>query len=168
MFEFLFNHWPIVFVASAIFIAWGFAKLMLDETKLPYQKRASLLTSSQLSFYKALREAVDGAWAIESTVPISDLIEVVPEAPRRQAWQGRIPGKQFDFLLCAHDTMEPQLAIELQEPAEEPSEPSPADRFVDRVLADAGLSLLRIDIQASYDSGQVRKAIAESLKSDNA
>ncbi|MFO7903456.1 MAG: DUF2726 domain-containing protein [Planctomycetota bacterium] len=163
MFEFLFNHWPIVFVASATFIAWGFAKLMLDEEKMPYQKRPNLLTDSQLAFYQALREAVNGDWAIQSRVRMSDLLQVEPKAAKFQTWQNRISGQDIDFLLCEQDTLQAKLAIKLDEPPQEDSKRGDRDRFVDHAFGDAGLPLLRIDIQASYDAGGLRKSIDEQL-----
>ncbi|MFW6170486.1 MAG: DUF2726 domain-containing protein [Planctomycetota bacterium] len=163
MFEFLFNHWPIVFVASATFIAWGFAKLLLDEEKMPYQKRPSLLTDSQLSFYKALHEAVNGDWAIQSRVRLSDLLHVEPNVSKAQTWQNRIAGRDIDFILCDQDTLQAKLAIKLDDPPEEESERSRGDRFVDQAFNDAGLPLLRIDIQASYDAGGLRKSIDQQL-----
>lgn len=163
MFEFLFNHWPIVFLASATFIAWGFAKLMLDEEKLPYQKRPSWLTDPQLSFYGALREAVNGEWAIQSRVRVSDVLQVEPKARKFQTWQNRISGHDIDFLLCDQETLQAKLAIKLDALPEEESAGEHRDRFLDHALDDAGLPLLRIDIQASYDAGGLRKRIDEQL-----
>ena len=109
MLDFIFNNWPIIFLVSAVLIAWCFAKLMLGDEKLPYQKRGSLLTQSELAFYKALQQAVDGKWAIQAMVRLADLLNVVPDTPKPQSWQNRIHAKHVDFLLCDHGTMEAKL-----------------------------------------------------------
>lgn len=163
MFEFLFNHWSTLFVAAVVFIAWVFAKLMLGDDKMPYRKRASLLTSSELSFYKALNKAVDGRWAIQWMVRIADLLQVAPETPRSQTWDNRIQGERVDFLLCDHETMEPKLAVELVDKPEDESERKDPDQFVPQAFADAGFPLVRIDEQSDYDETALRKVIDEQL-----
>jgi very-short-patch-repair endonuclease len=163
MSDFIFNNWPIIFVVTALLIAWSFAKLMLGDVRLPYEKRTSLLTESELAFYKALQQAVDGRWSIQSMVRLADLIRVVPDTPKFQAWQNRIHAKHVDFLLCDHGTMEAKLAVELDDKTHQRPDRVQRDRFVNQALADAGLPLLRIETQPGYDSGELRKAIEERL-----
>ncbi len=164
MLDFIYNNWPIVFLVSAVLVAWAFAKLVLGNQKMPYQKRTSLLTNSELAFYRALNEAVDGQWAIQSMVRMADLIRVVPKTPKYQAWQNRIHAKHIDFLLCDHGTMEAKLAVELDDKSHARPDRVDRDRFVNQALADAGLPLLRIDVQPEYDSGNLRKTIEEHCK----
>ncbi len=163
MSDLIFDNWPIVFLFVAVFVAWVFAKLVLGNEKLPYQKRSSLLTQSELAFYKALQEAVDGQWAIQAMVRMADLIQVRPETPKFQSWQNRIHAKHIDFLLCDRGTMEAKLAVELDDDTHKRADRITRDRFVNRALADAGLPLLRIDVKEGYDKGELRKSIDELL-----
>ncbi len=163
MFDLVFNNWPIIFLLVAVLIAWTFAKLILGNEKMPYQKRTSLLTQSELAFYTALREAVDGQWTIQAMVRLADLIQVRPETPKFQSWQNRIHAKHIDFLLCDHGTMEAKLAVELDDATHKRPDRMTRDRFVNQALADAGLPLLRIDVKEGYDKGEIRKSIDELL-----
>jgi very-short-patch-repair endonuclease len=163
MSDMIFNNWPIIFLCVAIFVAWVFAKLVLGNEKLPYQKRSSLLTQSELAFYRALQEAVDGQWAIQAMVRMADLIQVRPETPKFQSWQNRIHAKHIDFLLCDRGTMEAKLAVELDDNTHKRPDRATRDRFVNKALADAGLPLLRIDVKEGYDKGELRKSIDELM-----
>ncbi len=163
MFDLIFENWPIIFLIVALSIAWIFAKLVLGDEKLPYQKRASLLTQSELKFYQVLRDAVDGQWAIQAMVRMADLIQVCPETPKFQSWQNRIHAKHIDFLLCDHGTMEAKLAVELDDATHQRADRIARDRFVNQALSDAGLPLLRVDVKDGYDKGVLRKSIDELL-----
>ena len=163
MLEFIVNNWPLVFLVGALLIAWVFAKLMLGSDRMPYEKRASLLTKSELAFYKALDAAVDGEWEIQSMVRMADLIRVVPETKKFQAWQNRIHAKHIDFLLCDRSTMEAKLAVELDDRSHQRPDRINRDRFVNRALADAGLPLLRIEVQPAYDAWELRKSIDDRM-----
>ena len=166
MFDILLEHWPVVFVTATALLAWILAKLVLGDHKLPYEKRASLLTQSELAFYRALSQAVDGHWSIHAMVRLADLIQVRPKTPKFQSWQNRIHAKHVDFLLCDHGTMEAKLALELDDKTHERPDRQDRDQFVDQALADAGLPLLRIDVGESYDPAILRNSIDERLTPD--
>jgi very-short-patch-repair endonuclease len=166
MFDILLEHWPVIFVTATALLAWILAKLVLGDHKLPYEKRASLLTQSELAFYRALSQAVDGHWSIHAMVRLADLIQVRPKTPKFQSWQNRIHAKHVDFLLCDHGTMEAKLALELDDKTHERPDRQDRDQFVDQALADAGLPLLRIDVGESYDPAALRKSIDERLTPD--
>jgi very-short-patch-repair endonuclease len=163
MFEFVFEHWPVFFVATAVLVAWVFAKLLLGNEKMPYEKRSSLLTHAELAFYRALHEAVGGQWSIHTMVRMADLIQVRPKTPKFQAWQNRILAKHVDFLLCDQGTMEAKMALELDDQSHQRPDRQLRDKFVNQALADAGLPLLRVDVGESYDPAALRKSIEERL-----
>ncbi len=163
MVNFLYNNWPVLFLTGAVLIALVLAKLILGNEKMPYQKRASLLTKSEFDFFKALDKAVDGKWAIQSMVRMADLIRVAPKTPKFQSWQNRIHAKHIDFLLCDHGSMEVKLAVELDDKSHQRADRINRDRFVNQALADAGLPLMRIDVQDHYDATKLRKSIDEHL-----
>lgn len=162
MSQLIFEHWAVVFLLMAVAITWLSAKLLLADDRLPYQKRPSLLTDSELAFYRVLHEAVDGQWAIHTMVRLADLIQVRPQTPKSQTWQSRLQARHVDFLLCDRSTLEAKLALELDD-AQPPPDRQARNQFVTRALADAGLPLMRIDAGPSYDAGQLRKSIDERL-----
>ncbi len=165
MMELLVNHWPVLFVVALAVVAWLLTRLSRPAPKLPYQKRASLLTRSELDFYRVLQEAVHGDWAIQSMVRMADLIRVEPETPKFQSWQNRIHAKHIDFLLCDHGSMEVKLAVELDDKSHQRPDRVDRDQFVDQALADAGLPLLRVNVQEAYDREELRKSIDQFLAS---
>jgi len=163
MFEYLFDHWPVLFVVTTALVAWILAKLAFVDRRLPYEKRPSLLTESELTFYRALSQAVNGQWSIHAMVRLADLIQVRPQTPKFQSWQNRIHAKHIDFLLCDHGSMEAKLALELDDKSHERADRQQRDQFVDQALADAGLPLLRVAVGQSYDPAGLRKSIDERL-----
>lgn len=163
MFPFLVDNWAVVFTILSVLVAWCLAKLVLGHERYPYEKRSSLLTDSELAFYRSLTEAVDGAWSIHAMVRLADLIRVRPKTPKYQAWQNRIHAKHIDFLLCDPGSMEARVAVELDDATHQRSDRKARDQFVNQALADAGVPLIRIDVQSSYDAGHLRKVIDERL-----
>lgn len=163
MTELIFEHWGICFLVLAVALTWLLARLLLADDRLPYEKRPSLLTDSELAFYRVLHDAVGGQWSIHPMVRLADLIQVRPQTPKTQAWQNRLQAKQIDFLLCDRGTLEAKLALELDDVTRRRPDRQVRDPFVNRALADAGVPLLRIDVGPSYDAGQLRKSIDERL-----
>jgi very-short-patch-repair endonuclease len=166
MVEFIFEHWAAFFVTAAVLVAWTLAKLVLGSEKMPYEKRSSLLTQSELAFYRALNEAVGGQWSIHTMVRLADLIQVRPATPQFQSWQNRIHAKHVDFLLCDRGTLEAKLALELDDATHQRPDCKSRDTFVNRALSDVGLPLLRIDVGKTYDPQVLRKSIEERLTID--
>ncbi|MHB8974804.1 MAG: DUF2726 domain-containing protein [Pirellulaceae bacterium] len=166
MVEFIFAHWPAFFVTAVVLVAWTLAQLVLGNEKLPYEKRASILTQSELAFYRALNEAVGGQWSIHAMVRLADLIQVRPTTPKSQSWQNRILAKHVDFLLCDRGTLEAKLALELDDATHQLPARKARDAFVNQALSDAGLPLLRFDVGETYDPQVLRKSIEERLTTD--
>jgi hypothetical protein len=154
------DYWPLLVAIAAVIAAIivGLSALG-DRKRLPYQKRASLLTQSELAFYRVLQEAVDNRWSIHAMVRMADLIRVQPETPKYQAWQNRIHAKHIDFLLCDQGTLEAKLAVELDDRSHQRPDRIQRDKFVNQALSDAGLPLLRVDVQKEYDLEEIRQSI---------
>jgi very-short-patch-repair endonuclease len=158
------DYWPILIAIAAIVAAVLIGLSALgDRKRLPYEKRTSLLTQSELAFYRVLQEAVDGRWAIHTMVRMADLIRVRPETPKFQAWQNRIHAKHIDFLLCDQGTLEAKLALELDDRSHLRPDRARRDLFVNQALSDAGLPLLRVDVQKDYDVEQLRQTISKQI-----
>lgn len=113
----------------------------------PYQygKKQSILTPSELVFYNTLGHAVGHEYRI---VPQAHLSAFIDHEITGQSWKGafaRINGKSVDFLLCNKETMEPVLAIELDDSSHSRPDRKLRDDFVKEVFADAHMPFLRID-----------------------
>jgi very-short-patch-repair endonuclease len=162
MIELLVNHWPVLFVIATI-VAALYISLGLRQKSLPYERRPSLLTKTELAFFRSLQEAVDGQWMIATMVRMADLIRVRADTPKSQSWRNRIHAKHIDFLLCDHGTMQAKLAVELDDASHQRPDRVRRDKFVNAALDSAGIPLLRIDVQDNYNTDDLRKRISEQL-----
>lgn len=101
-------------------------------TALPYDKRKSLLTPTELHFKKFLELAMPDTNVIMAQVSLEEIIVVKPttnNAKRAQA-RNRIKSKRIDFVLCDRSTMYIECAIELNDRSHQRSDRRARDRFV--------------------------------------
>ncbi|HMA36939.1 MAG TPA: DUF2726 domain-containing protein [Chloroflexia bacterium] len=135
---------------------------------LPYRLSARFLSPAELAFFGVLREIAGSQFVICPKVGLSDLF-FVPSGPSRQMFVNKINQKHVDFLLCDSATLRPVLGLELDDASHQRADRAARDEFVDQVFATAGLPLLHVPCQASYDSrvlaGQVAEAIATGMPS---
>lgn len=82
------------------------------------------------------------------------------------AYRSRIAQKHLDFLLCDARSMQPILGIELDDSSHARASRQARDEFVDRVFEAAGLPLVRIAVQRSYNTNELAAQLAPYL--DNA
>lgn len=165
MFDTLVDNWLLATVLAALALVFFAAQLWLRNESPACEKRPSLLSPAELSFFRVLREAVGGDWAIWSLVSLGDLIQVRPHAPGHQTWQSRIQAKRIDFVLCDLETMQARLAIELAAHQISDSEPKESEEVIERALAAAELPLLRVLATEQLDKDALRKSIDERLAS---
>jgi len=163
MVQLLVDNWPILLVGAVVVLAYFLAQLVSVDRSLPYEKRSSLLTQSEQAFFGVLKEAVDGDWSIQAMVRMADLIRVKPDTQKYQSWQNRIQAKHIDFLLCDPDSLEVKMALELDDKSHQRPDRIERDKFVEKALADAGVPLLRVDVQADYDAGKIRQSINKTV-----
>jgi hypothetical protein len=129
--------------------------------RLPYRRREYLLTQAERAFYDVLCRAVGDDLRIFAQVRLADLIYVPKEARDRQSHVSRITSKHVDFVLCHGATMEPLLAVELDDASHRLAHRRERDRFVDAAFDAAGLPLLRVPVQRAYDTAILAAQIAE-------
>ena len=163
MIDFLIQHWQFVAFIAGMLAILVFAKLLLRETPLPYTKRDALVTDPELEFYQVLTETAGEDYAIFAMVRLADLIAVQSDTQKRQAWQNRINAKHIDFVLCDPESLEPQLAVELDDRSHQRADRVERDRFVNAALSAAELPLLRIKVQPEYDGDKLRQRIDKVL-----
>lgn len=163
MVQLLVDNWPIVLIGVVMLLAYVLGKVAFVDRRLPYEKRKSLLTQSEQAFFNVLRNAVDGEWSIQAMVRLADLIRVKPDTPKYQAWQNRIQAKHIDFLLCDPATLEVKLALELDDKSHQRPDRVERDQFVEQALADAGVPLMRLNVQEEYNVEAIRDSIDDVI-----
>ncbi len=156
------GFWPF-WVGLAVVIAFILLLRMYGApTSLPYQKRDSLVTKTELRFYKSLQKAVQDDFEIFAMVRIADLLKVEPNLPNYRKWLNKILAKHIDFVLCDPGSLQPLVCIELDDPSHDRPDRIERDIFVNQAFASADLPLLRIPTQPSYLSREIRDLIDQS------
>lgn len=118
---------------------------------LPY-RLTPLLTAAERRFFEALHTAVAGRAMICPKVGLGDLFRVDhPDYKKRSVYWNKINRKHADFVLCDPRTLLPLVGIELDDSSHDRPRRHQRDAFVDQVYTAAGLPLLHITGQRSYD-----------------
>jgi hypothetical protein len=132
------------------------------EGPLPYKKRRALLTRQERKLYADLLEGVEGLnVTVLLKVSLRELLYLPPGTENQAFHLGGINGRQVDFLLVNSGTLEPLLALVLQDEAGS----GKADLFLQQACQDAGLSFLLL----AADEGRVEdlsSLIIPLLRSD--
>ncbi|NVK31078.1 MAG: DUF2726 domain-containing protein [Gammaproteobacteria bacterium] len=138
-----------------------------SKTSLPdeYSKVASLLTPAERSYFGCLQQSVGSDFLVFAKVRIADVLEPSKRLNSKQRHSAflRISQKHFDFLLCDPKTLEPQLAIELDDRSHQKPKAQRRDQFVSQATTSANLKLLRVTAAKGYAIDQLRKDIYDAL-----
>jgi hypothetical protein len=128
---------------------------------LPYHIRDDFLSPAELNFYRVLR-SITSDWAIICPkVSLGDLFYAqTGDYGTNTAYRNKIDRKHVDFLLCDSQSMYPLLGIELDDASHQRAYRQERDHFVEQVFEVAGLPLLRIEVQTSYNV----RALADALR----
>jgi len=133
-----------------------------QEEELPYRVRDDFLSPAERSLYGVLCAAA-GEWAtVCPKIALGDVF--YPQSGDHSAnlrYRNQIAQKHVDFLLCDPGSMRPLLGVELDDASHERPDRQDRDVFVDQVFAAAGLLLLRVPVQAAYDTRALAAAIQE-------
>jgi hypothetical protein len=164
---------PLVAVFGGIFLINRLGRgAVPGTTTVPppkYRKSASILTNAEKEFYVALANAVHPELVVFPKVRVADIVEV--NAPRHsRGWQSafnRIGQKHVDFVLCRATTLETLGAVELDDSTHQRQDRQRRDEFVDRVLTDAGLKVIRVRCEATYSKGAIRRRVLTELGLSN-
>lgn len=122
---------------------------------LPYGLRDDFLSPAEASFFHVLRQAAGETYLVCPKVNLADLFFVARPNENPGA-RNHIDRKHVDFVLCDPTTLRPVLAVELDDSSHRRKDRQERDDFVDRVFQAAGLRLVRVPAQASYEVAGLR------------
>jgi very-short-patch-repair endonuclease len=97
-------------------------------------------------------------------VSLNDIF-YVSHPEKNYAYRNRIDRKHVDFLLLKAATLEPILAVELDDSSHKQPERVKRDELVDRVFSAAGLPLVRIPVRRSYDTRELAETFKKVMSS---
>ncbi len=124
----------------------GFLVFVLGKEKYPYYARKTLLTPTELKFYKNLLFVCNKSFpelGIAMQVRLADIINC-SESDWQKGYGPKISAKHIDFVLFDKKTTIIMACIELDDPSHDRSERKRRDVFVNKALDSAGVPLLRI------------------------
>lgn len=131
-----------------------------EDTSL-YFKQKCLFTPTEMKFLNVLQEAVGDDYAIMGKVRMADIFGI--KAPERSkeyfSHFGKIKSKHFDFVLCSKESMEPVLAIELDDSSHQRLDRIKRDSFVNRLCSDAKIQIFRRKASREYNVDDIKNDI---------
>lgn len=131
--------------------------------ELPYRQRDDFLSPAEFSFYRVLCGVVGNQGVVCPKVNLADIFYVA-RPNENQAYRNKIDRKHVDFLVCNPATMQPTFGVELDDASHGRRDRQDRDEFVDAVFDVAGVQLLRIPAQRSYNPNELCALIEPYLE----
>lgn len=155
-------NWPVVaalVVLVVVVLVLRHRRAMPDEDGIVYELGGErLLNDGQVRFLDVLEQAVGTDHRVLVRVPLADVITLSDDqlhGRALEAAQARLEGRQFSFLVCTHAALEPVCAVELDEPPVGRSRLPRRDLQLDAICEQAGLPLLRVPSQLTYQVADI-------------
>ena len=140
------------------------AKLFLATAEdYPFMRRDYFFSRGERAFYDALRAAVGNNLLIFAKVRLEDLVYLPKGVRDRMKWSNKVRQKHADFVLCSCDKISPVMVIELDDSSHDSEIQQRRDDQKNRVLAAAGLPLLRYRARASYSPREIADLIRQTI-----
>lgn len=127
----------------------------------PLGVNQNFLTPAEQSFLASLKTFAGEQYVICPKVRLSDVVFVRKGtgAKERQTILNRINRKHIDFLLLSTSTLQPVLAIELDDSSHQNASSRARDLVKDKALADAGLKVVRVPARSAYSAADFETII---------
>jgi hypothetical protein len=141
----------------------------VQEEKYPYEKQEYLLTPTELKFYRVLKPICDERnLAIFSKVRLEDLVTVPQYVFNNWKWRGYIRSRHIDFVLCDASNLKIRCAVELDDWHHKFWRNHEIDERKNKILRDAGLPLIRVRANQSYDLITLSQIIENNIGQSHA
>jgi hypothetical protein len=138
----------------------------LDQSEIagffPYRRRDDFLSPAEAAFFRVLKSMTGDKLVICPKVSLADLF-FVPHREESQAYQNKLDRQRVDFVLCNPQTLQPVLAIELDDASPARPDQPAQDEFVDQVCAATGLPLVRVPVRPAYNTQELAAQFREAL-----
>ncbi len=122
-------------------------------SRLPYRLREPFLTKKEVALFRLLTDLMGSRFVICPKVALTDLFMIV--RPNENVhFFNKIFRKHVDFLLCDQKTFAPAFGVELTKPIAKDGMRE-ADKFLAELFADAGLPLVHIPSNETFEPADV-------------
>ena len=136
----------------------------IDHSTCPKARVArSLWSKPEKDFTDVLMRAFQKKVNVFVKVRVLDVIELINEPDKRRMffWRDILGGKHFDYVICRRETLEPLLAVDLDDPTS-PRRSSVTDDVKTTAARNASFPLVRFSAGSKLTPELVRaKLIAE-------
>ncbi|TXI20742.1 MAG: DUF2726 domain-containing protein [Nitrosomonas sp.] len=134
-----------------------------------YESLEEILSTTEHSFFLALKESLANDYEIFAKVRISDVLtpdEIFNLRNCNAALYRTLP-RHFDYILCEKHTLSIVAVIKLEDKNHIQREVRAHDRFVEKACRAAGFKLLRFSTRSGYCVQAVREIVINSLNSSS-
>ena len=132
----------------------------------PYDAATALLPPAQHRLLDALQTALAPDCVVFPRVRLGDVVRVRrrTRGRRRQVALARIADVGVDFVVCAAEDSKVLAVVELEEPGHRSEADRARGRLIDSVLGAAGIPVVRVAAQETYDTRTLRDTVRGSLR----
>lgn len=129
----------------------------IDMDNLPYQKKDSLLSRTELTLFHLLKEAINPEkYVVFPKVRLEDIMSSSPNAHNAQEHLYRLKERSVDFLICSLPDLKPQLAV-FSEGTSDSKKKQLSDRFNKRASEEAGIPIMSLNVSSLPSASELAK-----------
>jgi hypothetical protein len=124
------------------------------------------ISNAEADFFRVLTKVVGNRGHILAQISLKQLLYLPGKdqtTPGRRTWQNKINQRSLDFLICDPATLQPRLAIELDDSSHTRPDRQTRDEEVLLMLEAAGLPIVRILCARNYDTRELTATILPHL-----
>lgn len=133
-------------------------------TKYRYERKDFLMTRSEHDFMQVLQTLFGDRYEVFPQIHLDKFLNHKLNGQDFRAAHSVIQRKSVDFLICGKGYCRPLVAIELDDNSHMRPERVERDKLVDQICQDAGMPLVRIKWQSTYNAQEVMSAIEPYLR----
>jgi very-short-patch-repair endonuclease len=127
----------------------------------PYQV-CPPLSPAERAFWLVLQQCLPADTVLFTKVRLGDIIKVKSglDTRTRQSHLNRITSKHADFVVCDAGDLIPRVVLELDDSSHQRRSAADRDAQKDAILEGAGLHIIRVKAQRTYNTAELRQNLA--------
>ena len=133
-----------------------------DAPACRYMPKASLMTESEMEFFKQLQRVARDKYVVFPQTHLSALLDHKVKGQNWHAAFRHINGKSVDYVLCDITTLKPVYAVELDDSTHDRVDRMDRDTEVERIFLQAKIPLVRFTHYKTLSDDDVVAKFSES------
>lgn len=124
----------------------------------PFKMAFSILSKSEMKFYKVLDEVVNNQlYLICPKIRMQDILWINEYQPNKIKYLNKVNRKHIDFVICKKENMQPLFAIELDDKSHETLKRYERDLYVDNLFDSLKFPIIHITQKENYDLLEIKE-----------